>query len=708
MTLAPLVAKVILNVTMRALSALILTLVLIYTASPLSGRGATAASSQTVILVDISVGKQSEETTALSKSVLGLLTTLKTSPSLSIGTFAQEVNLVGPLPSTSPEISVLTGEVIAELDALSSEGDSNLSRALLETLNFLSSEGASSGSSIYLISGGVPSPLPGEQRSQVRSLLDSFQEKGWRVNTIALPEPSGEGKGFLESVAMATGGAALEASFPQGLKALADKLLQDAGEVSLVSLSQGNLERSQLLSSTVTLAPRTQEATILFLKEAPSTAVRLFDPSGIEAASASQGVADVVETPLVVIWRLQDPQPGEWRANIQGEDGRVFAWHQSVNLIQPYLESHGALPMDEPTIISASIREGSARLTLDNIELYAQVTSPSGSKAAYELNDTGINGDRAAGDGYYSIRIPPVAEQGSYQVTLELVWPDYPSTLSSQSQFRVEPFPQATIDMLPAQEMEIGKPTRIATITVHIQDEHYPVAQEQLNGSVSLFDGTIIPVELAPGQVFGEGRAWTYYATITPQKGGQHNLNLSLQLNYLGRDYIYFAQPLLIDVPLPPPAPIAETPGGGFPSWVMVLIGILATLILLWSLSWLLRTRPYGYLYDDQGIQVVDFGQIRRSLLQNVLFKSSVWGSETGIPGLERVLFHFNRGRVQLSYNRPTSTVRVNNQPVTDRADLVDRSWIGAQGKLTMFLSSHPASSSAFAAGEQRSITETP
>ena len=232
------------------------------------------------------------------------------------------------------------------------------------------------------------------------------------------------------------------------------------------------------------------------------------------------------------------------------------------------------------------------------------------------------------------------------------------------------------------------------------------VAPEQITASVNLSDGTTIPVELSPQHIFGEGRAWSYYATITPQQGGQHGLNASLRVNYLGREYIHFAQPLLFSVPLPLLAPIEGMPGG-FPSWAVALIVLIAPL-LLWGLFWLLRTRPYGLLYDDQGATLVDFRQVRRDPLRNLLFKSSIWGRETRIPNLEGIVFHFNRGRVHLSYSsRSTSTIRVNNQPVTGRTALEDRFWIGAQGKLYMFLS-HTAEQSAFAERDQRSVTETP
>ena len=68
------------------------------------------------------------------------------------------------------------------------------------------------------------------------------------------------------------------------------------------------------------------------------------------------------------------------------------------------------------------------------------------------------------------------------------------------------------------------------------------------------------------------------------------------------------------------------------------------------------------------------------------------------VPGLEGVVFHFAKDRVDIRSYADEPTVRVNNQPLVDQAPVPDRTWIGTGGKLyTFLLSPSPAEGGASA-----------
>ena len=56
------------------------------------------------------------------------------------------------------------------------------------------------------------------------------------------------------------------------------------------------------------------------------------------------------------------------------------------------------------------------------------------------------------------------------------------------------------------------------------------------------------------------------------------------------------------------------------------------------------------------------------------------------MPGLDGVTFVFERGRVSVRVDRPSTTVRVEGLPLSGQAELGPESWIGAGGRAYSFL----------------------
>ena len=669
---------------MRFLLLLLLVVALLYPGFLMSPGKAVAASPITLIVVDIPAATSSPTTSDLVQSTLGLLTALHQNPRIAFITFTSDVAVRGPMPSDGQEVNSTSSQLYEELAGVQSDQGSNLAAALTEAYNLLSTERATAGSAIYLISQGMPSPEANAQRAKVRSLLKLFDQKGWLLNPITLPGTPSEGEEFLSASTDPTGGEYLEASFPTGLKRIADNLLRDSDMGSLASLGEGSLTPWELLSMELPITPRTREVALVVFREDASNLLRLLNVSDQEMQPGDTSLAEFIETPHVVLWKLKDPEPGSWQVQAQGMKGKVFSWHNSINELKLVLESPSSSPLNEPTVITASVTEGGQRVLPSDVEFLAHVTFPEVTTIVHELNDRGEKGDRLAGDGFFSVSIPSLAQQGNYQVVLELLWPDSNSRLSSLHQFRVEAFPQVVLEPFLTEELTEGEATRIASIIVHVQGDPYPVTAKSLIPQVISPSGASIPAEVRPEHVIGEGRAWRYDAIFTPQEQGPHTFSLRLNLNYLGREYIYSSESLVLDVTLTPPGPVVQ-PQGGISAWAIAAL-VTALIAIFWVLLWAWRTSPFGYLYSDGNQEITNFSHLKRSRLGSFLFKSSIRGKELGIPGLEGVVFRFSRKGVQLTYNRASPTLRVNNHPLLGTVYLGVRSWIGSQGKLYTFL----------------------
>ena len=62
-----------------------------------------------------------------------------------------------------------------------------------------------------------------------------------------------------------------------------------------------------------------------------------------------------------------------------------------------------------------------------------------------------------------------------------------------------------------------------------------------------------------------------------------------------------------------------------------------------------------------------------------------VLGKNIGLPGLEDVVFHFTQKGLRVSSATDSKTIRVDNQPVVRKIDVVNGSWLGSSGKLYSF-----------------------
>ena len=144
----------------------------------------------------------------------------------------------------------------------------------------------------------------------------------------------------------------------------------------------------------------------------------------------------------------------------------------------------------------------------------------------------------------------------------------------------------------------------------------------------------------------------------------------------------------LAPVPVAQPPVLARRQPAGFP-WALVVVPAVAVLALgALAIYWLTRSYPYGYLYNDRDRVLVDFTNIRRTLLARLLFKDRVWGRELGVPGFEGISFKFYRDRIGLHGRSSAPTVRVNNQPLVGQTTIQDQTWIGTHGRLYSFLTS--------------------
>ena len=700
-----------------------------------------------LVIADRDAVRASEDSGYLFQSLFGLLTTLRPEDRMAFVPLQEPEDVVGPVGGSEADLRLMIEDIDSIMAGTPLE-PANLVDAMVEANSVMGDERALSGSDVYLIVGEEARVALDKQHSSLAPLLSRFQSNGWRVNGLVLPETTPNVKQFLGKMAQDSGGSIYDLSTEGGFTELGQAILSEDIKGSLSLLGERELGIYDLMTTVLDVPPGTEETTVMIVKESPSGSLRISNPDGVESSYGDRSSSSVIETPYVVAWTLTNPVVGSWEIDIEGVVGRVSVWSHSTNRYSLVLGNTDPVPTGQPATISAYITEGGRAVRPQGVTVIARVTTPDGASLAYTLNDEGVNGDVVARDGYYSMAIGPLQSVGEYETVLEMWWPGDSYTVSTDSSFTASAFPALRVEPGSVSELESGTRTLVATVYVHVQGEPYAVQSDQITAAIGTpfeqgrqpvlgqgkashwTEGPSLPtpdsapegiglLEMVPQRLFGDGPAWEYQVYYTPSGEGTRDLFFDLDLEYSGVQYAHSSEALRLTslAPVVPEAPIVSTaiiateaspispaavtvPVTTSPTpaavlaetqtvalWPFVVVLVVAVAIIATALGYLLtQARPRGYLYNDLNEPIVDFSKLNRGPAVALFLKNLVPGKDLNVPELSGLVFMFTRSGIKLRSAGEHPTVRVNNQPLINEAEIDDRTWIGSGGKLFTFM----------------------
>ena len=673
-----------------------------------------------VIIADGAAVYQADQGSDLTRSLVGLVAALQEGRPLTFITVGDPSEKVGPFEANDPDFRSTLDAIGERLKSPSPVKGGGYPEALAEAFSMLSIKKAAPGSDVYVISGTSPKADAYGLPEQLVPTVTQFQNKGWVINGVSLRGASRESLGLLQGLSGISGGSVFELSVSDGFQEMSDAILHKTSNGSLAPLGQRVLGPGDLLTSVVSVPPGTGQTTLLFFKESPWGSLFLSNPLGFQASPGDRTKSYVIETPNVVVWKIIDPVPGEWKFDARWMEGLISVWQYTSNKYVPVLKSTASVPLGQPAPLVAYVKDGDRIAPLEGVRMFIEITTPEGVGMLQEMKDDGLDVDAKAGDGYFTTVLSPLRNQGQHRVQLELSWPDLDHTISSETSLEVRAFPaieiiDARLDGLPLDER-----TMVAKVFVHVLGEPYPISPEQLTIAQSSASGQAGVVELVPKRLFGEGPAWEYDLFLTPREHGPYTMLPRLDIEYAGRRYSHapgsivaatepppaaVVAPVMVEAPAATqieqtpaaaPAPQLAMTGGGQAQqrevpWLLVAVPALLLISIVAAAVYLLtRTKPYGYLYSNDE-PLVDFAKVKRNPVLGFLFRGTVSGGELKVPGLEEVVFYFSGNRIKLRSFGKQPSVRVDNEPLTGEAAVQDRTWIGTGGKLyTYVLSPSP------------------
>ena len=687
----------------RLILSLVLTAIIALAAFGSQAALAATDRESVVFVVDRYALSQTPDGVDAAKSVIGLVSTLRPDSAFTFVGVDDPAGGVGPMLATDESYTAFQGSLNGWLLAPGAPEDVDALGAVSEIAEFLDTTVAAQGSTIYLVTGELDGRQLIQSSASPDSLAAALLVNGWRYVSVGLPGPAVEQGGVLAGVAARLGGEHYDLSALDGYRALTNSVLRMAGKPALEGLGGGALSSADSLSLDVAVAPGTEELSLFAFKQSAGGRVTLITPSG-SVRTTGDGVSSfLLETANAVMWRIVEPEPGDWQMDVRGVDGAATAWSYNVNVYKPVLSPLGTTPLNEPAVLTASVERDRQIVMAEGAQLAASIRTPDGKTLRFDLNDDGVSGDVTAGDGYFSAAIPPLLVEGRYSVELELTWPGIDRRISSQGEFRALAFPSLDVSMTRADGLKPGLRAKIGEANVHVLGQPYAIAPHELSGEVAAdTPGTL---EIEAREWVSEGRASDYDLFFTAQGETRHTLDLRLNLEYDGRQYSYItdsfvissvqaAAPVVQQMPpssAPPTAPTGPTPEQPPPApgdyrGLLAIPAVILAAIIGATVYWLTRRSPYGYIFDDQGRMVVDFASLHRAGRLKLFSKDAVSGAETSIKGLEGVAFTFSKRGVGLQNREMARNVRVNNLPLIGETDIRHETLIGTEGRLYNFM----------------------
>ncbi|MYB48635.1 MAG: hypothetical protein F4X72_05110 [Dehalococcoidia bacterium] len=674
-----------------------------------------------VIVVDSSSVRESGQAIPLTLSLIGLLATQQDGSKVVFIDTDGPGEAIGPFAASDSDFANIRSEILARLNADSSYEPQSIVEALDEARSTLSTYGAPAGSSIYVALGGGNDFAFDELSYTVAPLVNRIATHGWTVNGLSLHAGDQRSVQFLDAISRPTGGSVFSLSSGVDLKPLGDHIIGFGAAGSVEEFASKTLVDAPLTSSRIPIMPGTEETTLYFYKESPGGSFQLVNPLGELVPNVDGVTSQVVESDNLAIWRLVNPVAGNWKVETVEVEGRISVWGHAADQYDLILRTPSPMPTGEPNTLLAYLAQDGRTAVLKGVRVFANITSPDSSTTSYELFDNGTRGDSKAGDGYYSVILPPLEMAGSYAVTLNARWLGFNYEIASNHALEARPFPAFHVETGQVRDLVPGEATNIGTVSVHLDGGPYSIDPSDIEIGLATSTEKSGMLELVPHRLYGDGSAWQFDMLFTPSDFGSETLQFSLSIEYGGRTFTEPSSSIAISTVAsesPPvsivpaavesqPAPAAPAPAAAsnvpvagvavppapqaaFPWLVVAILVAVAVPIAAGVVYFLTRPKPYGYIYTESDDELVDFSNLERHPIFRFFYRGLIRGSELNIPGFEGLVFHFMKDRIDIKSFGEHSTVRVNNQPLIDSATISDKTWIGTEGKLYTFLNSPP------------------
>ena len=676
----------------------VLVTVIALAAVPLTATASEPAENpMTIILIDGSSIRQSEGNIDSVRSILAMIASISTDREVAFIDAERPSTVIGPTALGSTGFAESIAAIDSELISGNTER-SDIFSGLVQANTLIGLERPASGSNVVLITSGSSDENTNSVYKRVLPLVDQLISKSNDFHVITIGSVSDTTNEFAQSLVSRSGGEYFSIQNNSEIYKAVANITSNVTNTNLEEINSSTLTLNDIVSLSVDVLPETKNLQFFVYLENSRGSISLTNPDGLDSSLIDGSYA--IESPYIRSIKIDDPTPGTWLLDANSVNGKFAVWSTSQNELRLTINNSGPVPFNEPSSLVVFASRGSNLIGIEDGKIHAYVTTPEGQTLAYTLNDSGLDSDTVAGDGYFSGAVGPFNSTGIHNVTLELSWNEIEYVLTSESSIDVQHFPSLEINSLLQGDLNLSERTKVATINVNVDGQPYPVQYDDIAWDISSGDSSPGKLEIQANTASVDSQDWIYDVFMTVDSPGQRTVSFALQLEYGGQSYIYTATPLFISSIEPPAVQRVVNEDSRldqsrvetlqtsqeFPWWVIVFPVSLAVAMLSILINWIIQARPKGFLFNDRNERVIDFANLKRGFFSKLLFKNTISGKELGMVGFESVTFKFTKGKICIESNKPSASVRVDNKPLSNKTELVDKTWIGVGGKLYSFV----------------------
>ncbi len=590
--------------------------------------------------------------------------------------------------SGSDGTRLVTDVIVSVQDLEAGPVRSDQFKVLTNTFSFLSRIDATRGSRVALLTSGRILGESENTRERLRSVADLFAAEGWAIDVVALPSTEAVLRELMSGLATGSGGVFYDTGSALGFTTAFENYWQL--NLDLTTAMDVEMHDNSAAVVTLDIAPHTDNFSTVFVRQHESVDVAVFSPNGMRAAADMESV-EIHETPSAVIVQINSPVPGNWTLQGVGPASKLVAGVDVDNPLELRLIEQPPLPVGEPFVMEVAAFNGDSPQLLSSAVIEATINKANGSSVVVALKDEGENGDRFANDGIYSAQMSAPESQGLNNMSIELSWADYVSTMRNDAAYRTETFPTLSLVGVSDVETSAGEYATVARVQVLVGDYPFLISPSDIKAVLNGDGGQLRAMVTAVDQP-EPGLGWEFDIAAVIPDSGAYAVEVVLDSVYQGRKYKRVA-PMATTTAL-----ILEEPFLilGMPVFVIASLGLLLVLVggfLIWVQQ---KTSPFGYIVDDSDQVIVDFAGLNRSVLRKLFSKNMVASYEaSGLPFVGG-MFKFSGRQVKLVHKRAVGdpSMRVDGRPAGPEFDLAENVWLGVGARLLTFRLARPLAES--------------
>ena len=227
--------------------------------------------------------------------------------------------------------------------------------------------------------------------------------------------------------------------------------------------------------------------------------------------------------------------------------------------------------------------------------------------------------------------------------------------------------------------LDISNSQNIENIVGFIRSEVNGIPYEISSGDleVNLYDkeGFNREIILTSKNKIGSGKDYEFFISSKEYIEEKFNLSANLNMVFMGNIYDSPIQQVTVIRPQSNLQIILYISSA-------IVLSILLIIVIFLAKKWNDQVKPHGYLLDSGRNFIVDFSEVKKSFLSNILNKNSLMPSEMKKYNFGNFKLTFYENYIVLSSMSSNHTVRVDGKPISGSSIIKNESSVGFEGKL--------------------------